>query len=201
MDHIFATAAVERRGGGTDTGWPLSLLLSLSHTHTPHAHASSPASHLIGGGLEQAGATIAADGELERSSLFFPLKLAFATLLSSPPTRWCSACEKSVGFFQMARCKCVTRSRIGRAASSARWFLSFYLDSADHQTRTSAADRILGMEGGRVKAVCGSAVLMAASALDAAAAAADSRCVRVIVAAGRCAHAGLTGLFDVWQRC
>lgn len=64
------------------------------------------------------------------------------------------------GVFQMARWKSGTRSRIGRAASSARCFLVLYLylDCADHQTRTSAADRILGREGGRVKAVCGSAV-------------------------------------------
>lgn len=41
----------------------------------------------------------------------FPLKATFPTLLSSLPSRWCSACEKPVGF-QMTRCKSVTRSRI-----------------------------------------------------------------------------------------
>lgn len=67
----------------------------------------------------------------------FPLKATFPTLLSSLPSRWCSACEKPVGF-QMTRCKSVTRSRIWRAASSARYFC-ICLDSADHQARISAA--------------------------------------------------------------
>lgn len=69
MDHIFATAVVERRGGRADTGWPRSLPLSLSLAHRRDPHRFPSSSHPIGGGLEEeAGATIAADGELERSS-------------------------------------------------------------------------------------------------------------------------------------
>lgn len=166
VDHIFATAAGEE--GRTDrhrlATFPLSLSLSPLHTHITrtHTHRFPSSSHLIGGGLEEAGATIAADGELKRSSLFFPLKATFPTLLSSLPSRWCSACEKSVGY-QMTRCKSITRSRIWRGASSAHYFC-IYLDSVDHQTRISAAYHTASSVG-RVKAVCRPAVWMAASAL------------------------------------
>lgn len=100
--------------GRTDRHRLATLPLSLSPLHThitrthTHTHRFPSSSHLIGGGLEEAGATIAADGELERSYLFFPLKATFPTLLSSLPSRWCSACEKSVGY-QMTRCKSITR--------------------------------------------------------------------------------------------
>lgn len=59
--------------GQTQAGRSPSLSLSPTYTPRAHTHPFPSSSHLVGGGLEEAGATIAADGELERSS-FLPFE-------------------------------------------------------------------------------------------------------------------------------
>lgn len=96
--------------GGEDGQTQAGHSPSLSYIQTARTRIVSPLAHisLAAGWKKQEQQS---QQTVSWSVPLFPLKATFPTLLSSLPSRWCSACEKPVGF-QMTRCKSVTRSRI-----------------------------------------------------------------------------------------